>query len=382
MKTPLFVWICLWVCCKVSAQSISSETSLPRSGDRLLKREVSVCRPGGEGRGQVWDFRELELPDANYELNYFAQGNDTLVGVEHRTLYYYRSSGDSLFCIGYENPTTFVAYQRPELLLAFPLFQGRTLTDYFDGSGSYCDRLSIRLRGKSTVSADASGVLLLPGCDTLVDVLRTCTHKRIHQQLKPLGVRKDKPAGAPAFDRDSIESLLAGDSIRIETRTWRWYARGYRYPVLETIQSQTYKFEQLKEELTTSFIYLPEEQYYNLAHDAANQERRDRAAAEAERRQAAGEYTQSGGRQDEAVAYRFGMDEDGNLHIDYTLKQPSDVALMLYDMQGRQYSRIHRVNQAAGSYRETLSMGRVPRGEYLLRIVAGKEVFGEKILKL
>ena len=76
-----------------------------------MKRVVPICEAGEGGTQQIWDFSGLELQDANYELQYVEQGADTVIGIEHRTMYYYRTSGDSLFCLGYENPTTLITYQ-------------------------------------------------------------------------------------------------------------------------------------------------------------------------------------------------------------------------------------------------------------------------------
>ena len=45
--------------------------------------------------------------------------------------------------------------------------------------------LDIHLRGKTTITADASGKLILPDGDTIQNVLRTYTHKYIHQQMQP-----------------------------------------------------------------------------------------------------------------------------------------------------------------------------------------------------
>ena len=56
---------------------------------------------------------------------------------------------------------------------------------------------------------------------------------------------------------------------------WRWYASGYRYPIFETIKSTTYKVETPYEHFTTSFAYMPSEQYYDLPHDAENQRQRE-----------------------------------------------------------------------------------------------------------
>lgn len=62
-----------------------------------MKRMVTACEPGENGVQRVWDFGGLELRDANYELKYVLQGTDTVIGTEHCTMYYYRTSGDSLF---------------------------------------------------------------------------------------------------------------------------------------------------------------------------------------------------------------------------------------------------------------------------------------------
>jgi len=85
-----------------------------------MKCQITTIQPNKGGSQQVWDFTDIKLQDANYELKYEAQGNDTIIATEHRTMYYYQKSGDSLFCIGYENPTTFIIYQKPELLLTLP----------------------------------------------------------------------------------------------------------------------------------------------------------------------------------------------------------------------------------------------------------------------
>ena len=100
-----------------------------------MKCQITTIQPNKGGSQQVWDFTDIKLQDANYELKYEAQGNDTIIATEHRTMYYYQKSGDSLFCIGYENPTTFIIYQKPELLLTFPISQGYTVYDYFEGNG-------------------------------------------------------------------------------------------------------------------------------------------------------------------------------------------------------------------------------------------------------
>lgn len=369
----------------VQAQLITPTLSLPRQGDRLLKHRVTSCDPGKQGHEQVWDFSDIELQDANYELSYTAQGADTIIGTEHQTMYYYHTSGDSLFCLGYENPTTLIAYQKPELLVVFPVFPNCSATDYFDASGAYCDQLNIRLRGKSTITADASGILILPEGDTLHKVLRIYTEKLIHQRIMPITSAHDSLCvGSRSFtlDCDSIEYLLNNDSIHLKTETWRWYAEGYRYPVLETVNSTIYKFGTIHNHFTTSFVYLPQEQYYGLAHDGDNQQQRQLIAEERREREwksmaNGGEHINSGNIAD----YNLRKIEDGNLLLRYRLQQSCVVSWMLYDLQGRQLTTVHRGNQIVGEYLETISISQYPKGEYLLRINLGEQAYTEKIFK-
>lgn len=369
----------------LTAQSLNSICNQPRGRDQLVKRMINVCEPGECGTNKIWDFSELKFQNANYALEYKATGSDTIIGIEHHTMYYYRNLHDSLFCLGYENPTTTIIYHKPELILTFPTFRGRVTTDYFDGIGNYCGRLNIRLRGKSTVEADASGTLILPEGDTLFNVLRVYTHKLIHQRLFPRHPALDSVQSAchsAIFYRDSIDYLLFTDSIRHETETWRWYADGYRYPILETVKSIVYKLSTPHEHFSTSFLYLPEEQYYDLPFDTDNQKRRDQIAEEIYSRDWENtNNNSSNNRNGKDISYNFNIEEDGNLYISYDLKEPGKIFLTVYDLQGRQLKSVQHTNQAAGNYKEVISMTNFQRGEYLLQIVAGDCKYGEKIIK-
>ena len=81
------------------------------------------------------------------------------------------------------------------------------------------------------------------------------------------------------------------------------------------------------------------------------------------------------------VNYNFRIENDGNIYFNYRLKQSGEVWLILYDLQGRQLTATQYANQAVGDYVEKIPMKSYPKGEYLLRIAVGKEVYGEKFLK-
>lgn len=363
----------------VYSQTLNTSYNLPRSGDKLMKCQITTIQPNKGGSQQVWDFTDIKLQDANYELKYEAQGNDTIIATEHRTMYYYQKSGDSLFCIGYENPTTFIIYQKPELLLTFPISQGYTVYDYFEGKGNYCNYLNIHLRGKTTITADASGKLILPDGDTIQNVLRTYTHKYIHQQTQP----QKKLDNSSYIDtipftinKDSIDYLIANDSVHIEMEIWRWYASGYRYPIFETIKSTIYKLGTPYEHFSTSFAYMPSEQYYDLPYDAENQRQR-------EIKQQGKDWKEERDNKDIPnilIDYQIQV-YNNDLQVYYELKESSHISIILYNIQGEQLSAIQKYNQSSGVYNEIIKIGDYPKGKYILQIVVGNKKYGEKVIK-
>ena len=390
MKSLLFFLLSVIIPIQLFSQhSLGVATNLPRSGDHLQKQEVSYKSPGSKGLGIVWDFSELENKNANYKLRYTSlhSDSDTIIGIEHRTMYYYQLCGDTLFTPGYENPTTRIMYREPEALLVFPFPYGRTFTNSFGGKGNYCNRMKIDICGNSTVTADATGMMVLPGGDTLQHVLRIHTRKLIFEQMSPgfvsITAGLDTLPSAVCY-RDSVNLHLANDSSYFQIDTWRWYAEGYRYPVFESINSAICTSGQKSTHFSTSFYYPPEEQYYGLNEDSDNQEKRDRIEADKQPEpfiQGAPENENNGhGYEDEFIHYTFTL-SDHVVSLNYTLKVGSDVTLGLYDIQGRQQSSIQKACQAEGSYQKQFPLDGLPGGEYLLRIVVGDKAYGEKILK-
>lgn len=120
-----------------------------RCGDILVKQQVEYKSPGQKGNDAFWDFSQQKTINERYELSYIESKDSIIGGQEHQTLYKYLLRGDSLFSYGYENITTTLTYQKPELLLVFPFNYGQTIEDYFYGIGEYCDRFSIQIQGKT-----------------------------------------------------------------------------------------------------------------------------------------------------------------------------------------------------------------------------------------
>lgn len=368
----------------LSAQPMLSKIdNTPRPTDRLIKQQVDYLEPGDSGLNIVWDFSQLNPVNDKYELKYesYSEESDTIMGKEHQTMYYYRLTGDTLHLLGYENPTTLITYNKPEVRLVYPLPYKRAITEYFEGAGNYSDCLSIRLQGISTVTNDAVGKIVLPGGDTLQHVIRVHTSKKMVEQMYPILPFRLKHDTVPyILNKDSIDFHLSKDSIRLEIDTWCWYAEGYRYPVFESIQSVAYRFNEAHSHFNTSFYYPPHEQYYGLRSDPDNQQKRD---VQDEKQYQVEESSKNNLRKyhDEIIQYAYHMDSDGNIHLNYKILEDAVITISLFDLQGRQLANPRTKTCPAGEFNEILPLNQLPSGEYLLRLTVGEKVYGEIFMK-
>ncbi|GHT74120.1 hypothetical protein AGMMS50262_06470 [Bacteroidia bacterium] len=274
MKTYFYITVLLLagIPSLLSAQPVlRSELNMFRAGDILYKQQVEYKDPGRTGASVLWDFSQLNVVNDEYELRYFAGEQEGITGMEHLTLYHYSLRNDSLLLLGFENQTTQLKNRQPELLLHFPVNYGDTAGSYFYGHGKYGNRLELDEMGTIATAADSYGMMILPSKDTLKQVLRTRTLKVIAEESRPIGEEYYyKDTAAIQLPADSIDFRLATDSVLFVVETFRWYEKGYRYPVFETVRSWEQHRDSLDHEfLATAFFYPPQEQYF-LSEDEAN----------------------------------------------------------------------------------------------------------------
>ena len=246
-----------------NTRKLTSDLNAFRAGDQLVKQQVVYKDPGRSGENVLWDFSNLSAINDEYELSYRCLGDSSsIIGTEHRTMYYYSLTNDSLLLCGYENPTTLMRNQQPELLLKFPMVYQNEIKTYFSGQGKYCERLQLDAMGISETVADAYGVMVLPSRDTLRHVFRTHTVKWIAESTSPLPRKKNTNNPIIVVLSDSIDYRLANDSIIYGVETYRWYAKGYRYPIFETVKSIIQKKGEDLDYFDVAFFYPPQEHYY------------------------------------------------------------------------------------------------------------------------
>ena len=243
-------------------QKLTTGRNAYRAADKIVKEQVEFIDPGSSGKDLNWDFSVVKPINEKYSLNYFIPDSTNmthLCGMEHNTRYYYRQQRDSLQATGYENSTTFMEYKVPELRMHYPFTYGDTLFSYFEGTGEYCHRLPLKVKGYTRIKADAEGELKLPEFETVKKALRVRTLRHYTETGK--------------------------DSLEMTLDTYSWYAAGIRYPVFESIKTSINKKGDKKDEkgesmndstiFTTSFFYPPELQTSQVQTDSIPVDKKD-----------------------------------------------------------------------------------------------------------
>lgn len=206
--------------------------------DSIVKQQVAYKDPGAAGHNINWDFASANTINEEYVLKYFLPNkkkSELICGQEHDTRYYYLFKNDSLWLSGYENPTTYIQYLKPELRLKFPFAYGDTLYSKFGGKGQYCHRTNFDIAGQAFVKVDADGEMTLPDGSKHKNVLRVKTLRKYSETGK--------------------------DSLSMTVEQYAWYALGSRYPIFESILSSVKKGKKDDSTFyTTSFYYPPQKQ--------------------------------------------------------------------------------------------------------------------------
>jgi len=357
-----------------------------RPGDVLIKQQVEFVDPGKAGVNQVWNFSKLKtindeytlayslpplegdsvyiLGDARYKKKEMSE-SELIVGTEHNTMYYYYLSGDSLLQTGHENPSVKLEYTTPMVLMHFPLNYGRRVVSQYTSKGLYSGTIDIQTEGTMTTTADAFGKVILPSGDTLSPVLRVKTQQVI----------LDIP-DKYSYKIDSIDNK--GKLLE----TCRWYSKGYRYPVFETVRN--INIADSTTIFSTAFYYPPQDHLY-LDTDPENQALLDELWKDAENRN---NDTSTDNQQGKTVTLEdimtckiYPNPVESILNLEYDLKEDAKVSFELYSIDGIPVKKISLKAKNKGIYNESIDCSKLQTKNYVLRIIANDLFVNEIIIK-
>lgn len=359
-----------------------------RPDDVLIKQQVEFTDPGQVGENKLWDFSKVKTINDEYTLVYslppllddsiYIMGdmhflkkdihdNELVVGTEHNTMYYYRLTNDSLLQLGHENPTIKLEYISPMTLMNFPLNYGQTVLSDYKSKGLYSSTVDMQSRGQMITSADAYGKMILPTGDTLSPVLRVKTIQTI----------LDK--SAYTLNPENIDTASEDQDKGIQLETCRWYSKGYRYPVFETVRST--KLNDNSEIFSTAFFFPPQDHLY-LDTDPDNLALLEELWNMDKDKSNTNNPTAKTVTLDNLMSCKiYPNPVESQMNLEYDLKQDAKVSFELYSIEGLPIRKIKAQQKAAGTYAEAIDCSTLRPNNYILRIIANNLFVNEIIIK-
>ena len=372
MKKLLFIIIAMAACTNLYGQQID-QSNRYRSYDVLEKKQVTAKGFDLNSKKSIWSLEDAEFSEGSYNAEYSTE-TDTLMAVERGDRTYYNQDRGTINIIGSENFMELISYDMPETWLQFPMQVGDSVCGYFNGSGPYCERFFMRRYGTYKTKADATGKLVLPQGDTLRNVLRLHTERYVGTITVPIDTMLCK---TPAFTVDSIIRLLAPDTAKVREDVYRWYAEGYRYPVLEA-KTLSYRDSLLTEEM----YYCSPDMQRTLAYDEDNKQIRTRLAEEERARWLASspdEDSNPKSRGKNGFTYNLPQDDNSDLvTINYSTDHATKMTALVTNALGYVYRRADQ-SCAVGSGQTTIDCSGLRRGQYILYINVDGEQYAEKV---
>jgi len=351
-NTYVLITFCLFVFHPnlMSQTKMTAASNMPRSNDKVSKRQMEYFEPGRDGPEQTWDFRYMKVLDERHETKYYCGSDSALLyGEESDVAKKYLFRNDSLQTIGSESRLRTMTYQHPLTILSFPCSYGDTSKEEYHGTGSYCDKYVLETNGTLESKIDASGIILLNDEDTLHHVLR------LHQVYAA-----DIAQYLPEDTLNEIERTKR----RIEDR-YQWYAYGYRYPVFETVcvtilhnlmpvTSQKYAYcflpsDQLQLEDSINRRILEEDSLYRVQRESPP-----------------------------VIHYSIAK-EGHHVNIDYSLNEDATINAIVCDRMGLVYRSASAHGQAGTNGTLQLDANGLKPGIYVIYLNVNGQVFSEKI---
>ena len=349
-----------------------------RPGDEIIKQQVDYKDPGREGENVIWDFSKLKSINDQYTLTYkspepfndsiYKMGKDIIkkrdidpaslvIGIEHNTMYYFKQTSNKLEVLGHENPTTLLHYTTPMTASVFPTDYGQSYASTYESEGLYSKRIPFGSTGTMNITSDAYGMIILPSGDTIDHIIRIKTVQVIHEVIKT-----KKP-----------------QTFNITSETYKWYAKGYRYPIFESIKTYNNEDSLQTKAFKTAFFFPPQEHLY-LDDDKENLAVLDslwnlKHPLKEETKSSNNEITGK-------LSYNFYPNPvESQLTIEYYLENVTTVNISLYAMDGKLLKNIAVGKKDKGLHTEYLDCTTLSKGTYILHIETTGKSVSDKIIK-
>ena len=370
----IIISLLLLACQSLSAQHILNyEANAPHVGDRLKPLYVELPKASFDEEQHLWDFSHMQSLEANSRQRYVMTGDSAqqrTMRIEDGQRTYYILKGDSLLITGRESTLTKVMYDEPELFLHFPMQLGDSVEGYFHGRGTYCNRVALRNYGRYYTKVVEQGSMILPEGDTLRNVLLVHTERIEGEQGHPDFYHDS----LSVYTTDSIMSHLQADSTLTISCIDRWYATGYRYPVLERRQEYIKDSTEDSTEQTSDITLYNAPYLQKELEDEYNETLRDILANNP---MGNGEDYNDSNHNNESIIDNVTVTVSGKtVSISFDMTADATIKALICNILGVVYRQESQTGHAGEHYQMQLYCGGLSAGNYVLHLqVNGKTIF-------
>lgn len=355
-----FVLLFCFVALPVLSQGLLNLTNNSiHAGDSITLEKVDYTQPGDGGNGAVWDFSGLETIGHSY-IKYACISDSSIAGYTPVGSYKYEIENNHIMLTGYESRMHSLDYRPYQTVLPLPLQYGQTIAKSYHGEGRYCGTHYERILGNVKITADGEGTLILSESDTLCNTLRVYT-------LNTMSVRLN--ADSCKNDSDNLKQVV--------TERYQWFARGFRYPLFETVTSST--FDNLNHVATTQYAYRCPPEIQILLNDTINERIRN-----SDKSNYQGVITNHSSSEDidKSNSNRFDYEivvNRNQISINYDVSEASTIHAMIVDVLGNVEYHTQQITPAGSGYTLNLDSSNLRRGQYIIYINVNGTIYNAKI---
>ena len=347
----LFVMTILPFSLSINAQHVlTREYHAPQDGDELTIHEVEYSDAGMFGEHAIWDFSANIQTGEEFSKFYVTDGDSIFVEAMPSGKIVNTIRNDSIFTISEQENLYQYDFQIPAYNGKYPSAYGDSYHSSYRGGGSFSNAYAIDITGDVLFEADAYGTLILSEQDSLQNVLR------LHIiRTSSVGMATDTLSHSDIVRKQKIEE------------TYRWYARGYRYPVYETVSQSYYDNTVPVTCVQKAYLCLPEDQKFivdSLNLSILREDSLQKAIHAPE----------------DIINYSV-YTGNGTVTLAYDLKSKATVRVLLTDAQGIIYRQENHSNESGSGYSVTFSTAGLRRGNYVIYINVNGRIYNEKFRK-
>lgn len=364
----LFIFIFLIPIQVIGQTLLTKANNAYRIGDLLSVETMEFLNLDYQQEHLLIDLGNIQSERQNDKISFYGveDSKPKIIQIADGKRTYFFEEGNLLAISGEECNLYKLEYDLPERWLSFPMDASCQLNGNFSSTGHYCHRIALRKFGNYQTSWTGKDKLLLENGDTLKDLSRLQTKRDFAIQTFPIDTLSKS---LPAYTTDSVIHHLASASQRFEELIIRWYAKGYRYPVLEAYA--LYKKNGKGIPLKSYTLYVPP-RVQELLTDSENESLRIKE-----------DVTQQGNSnqvKDETLTYQVVQDrETHTVIVKYKMEEDGKLDLTLASATGIVFRRAEVNDCANMEGQKRLSYAGLPPGEYVVFIGWKGNQFCEKI---